>query len=299
MNKESWQGWQYFLAIAQHGSLSSAAQQLKVSQPTLSRQLQALEQRLGHCLFNRSTQGLCLTEFGLSLLEECQSMQASAERLQRIAAGQQTSLQGSVRLAVNELLALYYLPKVLPAFMRAYPQLSLEVVVSNRASNLDKRDADVAIRMFEPRQLDLLCRKIYSLPLGFFASKAYLEQYGRPKDLAALFEHRVLGYDRDPQFEEGARQLGYEIKNHQFLFRCDFLPLQLELAKQGAGIVATHQTLAQQAGLEALVLDAQLPDLPIYLVCHRDVQYNKKIRVLMDFLADKLSDLFNGSGDQA
>lgn len=88
MNNDNWQWWQYFLSISQLGSLSRAAEQLMVSQPTLSRQLQAMEKQLGQPLFDRSTQGLCLTEFGRGMLEECQIMQASAERLQRLAAGQ-------------------------------------------------------------------------------------------------------------------------------------------------------------------------------------------------------------------
>ncbi|GAD00710.1 LysR family transcriptional regulator [Agarivorans albus] len=288
MNSDNWQWWQYFLGIAQQGSLSKAAQHLGVSQPTLSRQLQAMEQQLGQPLFDRSTQGLSLTLFGQSMLEECQNMQSSAERLQRLAAGQTQTLTGRVRLAANELVALYYLPQIMPRFMETYSEVSLEIEVSNSASNLDKRDADVAIRMFPPTQLDLLCRKVSDIPLGFYASSEYLAKHGMPKDQTSLFSHRVLGYDRDPQFEVGARQLGMNIKNEQFLLRTDFLPLQLELAKQHAGITVTHKCLAEAAGLIEIELGFELPALPVYLVCHRDVQHNKKIRVLMDYLAEYL-----------
>jgi DNA-binding transcriptional LysR family regulator len=291
MNSDNWQWWQYFLGIAQQGSLSKAAQQLKVSQPTLSRQLQAMEQQLGQPLFDRSTQGLSLTLFGQSMLEECQNMQSSAQRLQRLAAGQAQTLTGRVRLAANELVALYYLPQIMPQFMEAYPEVSLEIEVSNSASNLDKRDADVAIRMFPPTQLDLLCRRVADIPLGFYASSDYLAKYGMPKDQTSLLSHRVLGYDRDPQFEVGARQLGMKVKNEQFLLRTDFLPLQFELAKQHAGIAATHKRLAENAGLIEIKLGIELPALPVYLVCHRDVQHNKKIRVLIDYLAEHLVEL--------
>ncbi len=284
----NWQWWHYFLAIAEHGSLSQAATWLDVSQPTLSRQLQLMEKRLGQPLFDRSTQGLTLTGFGESLLEECRNMQASAERLARLAAGQATSLSGRIRLAANELIALHYLPKILPLFMDTYPEVSLEVEVSNQVSSLDKRDADVAIRMFPPTQQDLICRRLFDIPLGFFASSDYLRVNGTPDTAPALFQHRIIGYDRDRQFEKGGQELGWQIRNEQFLFRTDFMPMHLELARNHGGIVVSHKHLCEAFGLQEIKVGIDIPKLPLYLACHRDVQHNKKIRVLMDFLAEHL-----------
>lgn len=288
MNSENWQWWQYFLAIAKQGSLSKAVETLNISQPTLSRQLQAMEKQLGQSLFDRSTQGLLLTEFGRNLLDECQQMQNSADRLKRLVAGQSHTLTGRIRLAANELVALHYLPKIIPSFMDQYPEVSVEVEVSNRASNLDKRDADVAIRMFPPTQLDLICRHLFDIPLGFYASAQYLKVHGVPSHSKELFERRILGYDRDRQFEEGSQKMGWPIKNEQFQFRTDFMPLHLALACNDGGIVVTHKGLCEETDLVEINLEFELPKLPIYLVCHRDVQHNKKIRVLMDFLAEQL-----------
>lgn len=287
MNSD-WQWWQYFLAIAEQGSLSQAANSLTVSQPTLSRQLQSMEKRLGQPLFDRSTQGLTLTGFGESLLEECHLMRSSAERLERLAAGQASTLTGRVRLAANELIALYYLPKILPLFLDTYPEVSVEVEVSNQVSNLDKRDADVAIRMFAPTQLDLFCRRIFDIPLGFYASAQYLDKKGTPTNAEELFDHRIIGYDRDRQFEKGGQEMGWNINNEQFLMRTDFMPMHLEMARHHGGIVVTHKSLCIDAGLEGIKVGIKIPDLPIYLACHRDVQHNKKIRVLMDFLGEHL-----------
>jgi len=288
MNSFDWQWWQFFLCIAEFGSLNKAAAALNISQPTLSRHLLAMEKKLGQSLFDRSTQGLRLTSFAAGLLEEGKIMQASAMRLQRIAQGQALQLKGRVRLSVNEMLAQYYLPDLLPQFMQRYPDISVEIEVSNKASNIDKRDADIAVRMFPPTQLDLIARKLADLSLGFFASEQYLQQQGTPQNMQQLFEHRLLGYDRDQKFVEGGRLLGLDIRNEQFLFRCDFMPLQFELAHKGAGIVITHQKLALSKGLMQIATDIALPPLPIYLVCHRDVQHNPRIRAMMDFLADNL-----------
>ncbi|MGF1718493.1 LysR family transcriptional regulator [Vibrio kyushuensis] len=291
MNNDNWQWWHYFLSIAEKGSLSKAAEQLDVSQPTLSRQLLSMEKQLGHSLFDRSTQGLTLTNFGESLVEECRQMQASAERLERLAAGHKSTLSGRVRLAANELVALYYLPKILPLFMQRYPEVSVEVEVSNLASNLDKRDADVAVRMFAPIQLDLVCRRIMEIPLGFFASSEYLAKNGVPKFPDEIFKHRVIGYDRDKQFENAGQKLGWEVNNEHFLMRTDFMPMHLEFARHHGGIVVTHKNLCFEAGLKEINAGIDLPPLPVYLACHRDVQHNKKIRVLMDFLAEHLPTL--------
>ncbi|MFC3851724.1 LysR family transcriptional regulator [Salinispirillum marinum] len=288
MNNIDWQSWHYFLQIVQSGSLNQAAEKLGVSQPTLSRHLQALEKQLGQSLFDRSTQGLTPTRFGQSLIEEAEVMRASAQRLERQAAGQDQALTGRVRLSANEPIALYYLPKILPQFMAANPQLSLEIDVTNKASSLDKRDADIAIRMFPPQQLDLIARHLFDIPLGFFASADYFAQYGNPQNAEALIQHRLLGYDRDKQFEQGAAQLGWNVRNEDFFFRTDCMPLHIEMARQGGGIVATHQEVAESFGLVPVIVDLKLPKLPVYLCCHRDVKHNRRIRLLMDFLAEHL-----------
>lgn len=288
MNNFDWQWWRYFIAIAEHGSLSGAADSLGVSQPTLSRQLLAMETALGNALFDRSTQGLALTEFGMALLEESQHMQRSANRLQRLAEGQDQTLTGRVRLSANDLIAHYYLPRILPTFLDAHPELSVEIVVSNDASSLDKRDADVAIRMFPPTQLDLVARHLFDIPLGIFASTAYLDKVGRPTTPEECFNLRVLGYDRARRFEEGARAMGWNIRNEDFRFRTDYMPMHLETAKFGGGIVFTHIALCKFFGLEQIDVGIELGSLPIYLACHRDVQHNKRIRAMMDFLASHL-----------
>ncbi|USD68028.1 LysR family transcriptional regulator [Vibrio sp. SCSIO 43136] len=284
----NWQSWAYFVATAETGSLNQAADRLQISQSTLSRQLVALEQSLGHSLFNRSTQGVTLTEYGALLLEEATTMQQSADRLQRLVCGERNALSGTIRLSVNEIIAQYYLPKILPKFLADYPDMKVEVEVTNQASNIDKRDADIAVRMFPPTQVDLVSRHLFGIPLGIFASRSYLDTVPTPRDVNDLFELRVLGYDRDSQIEQGARKLGWDVSNEDFKFRCDFMPIQLELARHGGGIVFAHKGLALSLGLTEIDIDVTLPELPVYLVCHRDVQHNKKIRVMMDFLAKYL-----------
>lgn len=291
MNNMDWQYWNCFLAVAEHGSVNSAATHLRVSQPTLSRKLLAMEKELGHSLFDRSTRGLTLTEFGASLIDESRQMEQSANRLERLVRGQEQQLGGRIRLSANEVIALHYLPKILPSFLDTYPQLSVELEVSNQTSSLDKRDADVAIRMFPPTQLDLVSRRLFDISLGFYASSGFLDRYGTPTSLKEIFNQRVLGFDRDQQMVVGAGEMGLEISNEEFLFRCDYMPIQIALCANGGGIAVTHELVAESHGLVRLCSEVELPKLPVFLVCHRDVQHNRTIRVMMDFLGSNLSDV--------
>ncbi|MGL6262302.1 LysR family transcriptional regulator [Vibrio sp. WXL103] len=283
-----WRAWHLFLAVAESGSLTKAAAMIDTSQPTLSRQLHQLERQLGRSLFDRSTRGLVLTSFGQTLLEESRKMAASANKLERLIQGQDITLSGSVRLSVNEMIAQYYLPAILPAFLDLYPNLQVQVVVTNQITSLDKRDADIAIRMLRPQQQDLVIKHLFDIELGGYASEAYLSKSGVPKTPEDLSNHRVLGYDRDKQLEEGAAALGWEIKNEDLSFRTDNMPLLVELASHGGGIVFTHRDVAEKATLKYVECGLVIPALPVYIACHRDVQHNSKIRLLMNFLAEHL-----------
>ena len=283
-----WRSWHLFLAIAECGSLSKAAHVLSSSQPTLSRQLFLLEQQLGRILFDRSTKGLVLTDFGQTLLEESRNMAASADKLQRLVQGQDISLSGTVRLSVNEMIAQYYLPSILPEFLNLYPKLQVQVVVTNQITSLDKRDADIAIRMVRPQQQDLIMKHLYDIKLGAYASDSYLKTAGVPVTPEAFFQHRLLGFDRDTQLEEGATALGWDIKNEELYFRTDNMPLMVELARNGGGIVFTHAEVAEKVKLTPIDCGIVIPPLPVYLTCHRDVQHNQKIRTLMDYLIANL-----------
>jgi DNA-binding transcriptional LysR family regulator len=288
LNNSDWQQWHFFVVIAEQGSLNRASNELGISQPTLSRQLYALEKSVGNCLFDRSTQGLTLTAFGQALLPQAKRMQENAFALQRMASGQQHSLSGRVRLSVNENIAQYYLAPVIAQFLEKHPQLSVEVDVSNKATNIDKRDTDIAVRMFKPTQLDVVSKHLDDIPVHFYASPEYIKQFGVPATIEELFSHRLIGFDRDRQFEDKAEEYGWSISNEDFKFRTDNIPLQFEVACAGGGIVATHQAMASQYNLVKIDLGIQPQTLSVHLVCHRDLYQNSNIQALYSFLSEHL-----------
>ncbi|MGF1759341.1 LysR family transcriptional regulator [Photobacterium sagamiensis] len=169
MNSMEWNSIRIFLAVAEQGSMSAAAQVLGMSQPTVSRHIQALEEKTGLNLFDRSTSGLKVTDVGSRLLESARDTASGAERFSRHVNANSMDLGGHVRLAVNELMGYYFLPEAISAFQREYPSIEVEILVSNSKVNLNKRDADISICQNKPEQPDLVVTHLADKPLGFSA----------------------------------------------------------------------------------------------------------------------------------
>ena len=291
MNQLPWEWLQSFVAVARQGSLSRAAIELQSSQPTLSRHMAALEQKLGVSLFDRSTQGLKLTAAGEKLIESSSAMLQSAQQFQRIASGQQESLSGSIRISANEVVGLYYLPAIIAKFNRQYPLLEVEIDISNSVTSINKRDTDIALRMFRPTQPDLIAKKLQNISLYFSASKDYLRHYGEPQSIDDCSQHWLIGFDRDLTMLKALEKTGWQISPVDFKNRTDSLAMQIELARQGAGICVTHLPIIERyTELQIILQDVPIPKLEFWLVCHADVQHNRKIRLMMDFLNGSFSD---------
>ena len=282
-----WQLIQSFLAVTEAGSLSAAARKLRVSQPTLSREIQALETHTGLNLFKRTTQGLVLTAEGSNLVDAARKMNDAADLFERQVSGLSTELKGDVRISANEIVGIYLLPPAIAAFREIHPSVHIDIVISNQISNLSKREADIALRMFRPTQPDLVARRLPDMALGFFAHKDYVKEYGEPTSMDDFKSHTIIGYDESTEFIEGAARLGYQLTRDHFAIRTDHLLAQHNLCRSGAGIMATHVELAKHwPELTPVMQWVPLPALEFWLVCHGDVQYNSRIRELMTFLSN-------------
>jgi DNA-binding transcriptional LysR family regulator len=285
MNNLDWGLVRSFLMVASTGSLSAAARQLGVSQPTLSRAIQSLECATGLNLFKRTTQGLMLTKAGQTLMDSASRMNDAADQFSRQAAGLSEELTGDVRISVNEIVGIYLLPPAIAAFHTAHPAVQVEIVITNHASSLSKRDADIALRMFQPNQPDLVARRLPDLEMGFYAHEDYLKKRGTPTNFDEFLRHTIIGFDEGMDFINGAQALGYEFKKQHFALRTDHLLAQLALLRTGAGIAGTHVEIAKHFPELKRVLEfVALPNMEFWCVCHADVQYNNRIREMMQFL---------------
>lgn len=283
----NWQLYQCFFAVAKAGSLSKASGQIGLSQPTLSRNIAKLEQQMGGDLFSRASTGVALTKFGQQLLADVEKMADAAHRLHRLEGLDDSRLSGNVRISVNEIVGGYVMPKALSAFQQRYPDIHVELVISNSASNLNKRDADMAFRMFRPTQPNLILRRLPDMALGLYAHHDYLAQRSPISELTDLFQHRLIGFDQSSQFIDTAQAMGWQLTNEHFCLRTDSLITQVQFIGQAGGIGVTHQGIGEQQPTWQRVLpELAIPAMQCYLVCHQDLQHNPRMRVLMDFLVD-------------
>jgi DNA-binding transcriptional LysR family regulator len=278
-----------FVAVAETGSLSAAARRIGVSQPTLGRHIAELEAALGVALFRRGRSGYDLTESGMALVERGRAVGEQAAAFARLAEGRTETISGTVRITASEIIAAYVLPEMTARLAVAEPDIEVEIVASNRVENLLRRDADIAIRMTEPAQLDLVARRIADLPLVACAARSYLARKGRPERPEDLLDHELVGFDRGTELIEGFAAMGVGIDRHAFRLRSDNQIVLWEALKAGNGIGFGQAALvAREPLLEAILPTLRLPVLPMWLAMHRDVRTSARIRRVADFLHDEL-----------
>jgi DNA-binding transcriptional LysR family regulator len=278
-----------FLAVLDTGSLSTAATTVGATQPTLSRHIQALEAELGTPLFRRSVRGLEPTQAALNLAEDARAMGRAAEALALKAGGQSQSMTGAVRLTASRIMAAYVLPAMIANLRAAEPGIEIEVVASDEPQNLLRRDADLALRMFQPTQQALIARKLGDSPIDAYAATAYLARRGRPRSLADLMGHDILGFDRGEDIIKGFQALGFPVAREFFPVRTDDQVVFHQLMLAGAGIGFSQRRVAEaQPQLERLDIGLSLPPLPVWLVMHEEVRSNARIRRVADVLSEAL-----------
>lgn len=284
-----WSLVQAFLAVADHGSLSAAARFLGASQPTVGRQIRAMEEQLGTELFTRSDKGLMLSEAGEALLDSARAMRDAAHEMELRAMGKGEELQGTVRLAASVVVATHHLPPIIAEIRQAEPQISIELVPSDESSNLHYREADIAVRMYRPTQLDLVTQYLGELTIGAFAARSYVARRGLPAELEQLLEHDVIGFDRAPHIVEGFRSAGFSVERTWFPVRTDHPVAYWQLVRAGVGIGFGQRSIAREdPELVELALDLKLPTLPFWLTTHQTLRHTPRVRRVWELLAKGL-----------
>lgn len=287
-----WSRIEAFLAVAETGSLSGAARHLNTSQPTLGRQIKQLEFELSVELFHRHPRGLELTQTGHSILPSARAMRDAMQEISLKAAGQQTDLAGDVRLTTSVFMAHVSIPPILAGLRRTHPDIRIDLLPSDDTENLLFREADIAVRMYRPEQLDMIAQHIGNLQLGIFAAKSYLAHAGRPTSPADLMNHDLIGYDRSDQIIRGMREMGFPVTRDWFKVRCDNQSAYWQLLRAGCGIGFSQIGPAtEDPEVEQLFPDMPIPPLPVWLTAHEAMRQTPRIRVAWDALAQGLKPL--------
>lgn len=300
MRPVDWTLLQSFAAVAEHGSLSAAAKAVGGSQPTMSRHIQALEDLLAVRLFDRVSSGLVLTPTGVALFEQARAMSDAAVRLQLVASGRSETLAGSIRISASANVAVYVLPPILARLRAAEPEIAIEVVASDAIDNLLERDADIAIRMFQPTQADLIARKVGELEIGIYAAHSYIERHGEPVEAADLMQHTFIGYDHSTRAIDGFRRAGIHVDRSFFMFRCEDPIVQWELVRAGAGIGFNQTDVGDKdPAVKRLLTGAPIHKLPIWLTAHAELRTSRRVRHVYDCLDLMLSERYGQKADRS
>ncbi len=284
-----WSLIQSFLAVAETGSLSAGARRLGASQPTLGRQIRALEDTLRVELFQRHARGLELTRLGRDMLPAAQAMHQAMNDLSFAAAGAQSTLEGDVRITTSVFMAHHVLPGILADIRQAEPDIRIDLVASDDSDNLLFREADIAVRMYRPRQLDMVTHHLGDIALGLFAARSYIDRKGAPSTPQDLQHHDLVGYDKSDIIVRSMREAGLPAQREWFKVRCDNQSAYWELVRAGCGIgfCQRHTALADPAIVE-MVPHLPIPPLPVWLTAHEVMRHTPRIERIWDLLTDRL-----------
>lgn len=285
-----WNQARAFLVTAEEGSLSAAARALGLTQPTLSRQVAGIEKALGVTLFERTSRALLLTQAGAELLDHFRSMGDAANRISLTATGQSQTITGKVVIAATNGMATYFLPPVLKILRTRAPELQIEIIASNEMSDLRRREADIAIRHARPQDNNLIAKRLRDTTAQLYASTKYLDEAGRPSCAADLATMQFVGFD-DPERRLGLMaSRGIDLTTANFNFLTASVTLSVALIRQGFGI----GILPVEIGEAYPELENPFPafeplKIETWLVAHRELRTNLRIRLVFDTIADGIS----------
>ncbi|NOX10127.1 MAG: LysR family transcriptional regulator [Gammaproteobacteria bacterium] len=290
MNSINWDGFRYFVAAAETGSLSAAAKSLGSNQPTVGRHVNALEAALGIKLFQRHAKGLTLTQEGAYILEQSLSIRSLVVKSKRAVQEGEKEICGTVRVAVPEGLCMEVLLPVLPELYQKYPEINITLNVSSSTANLTSGDADIAIRLFRPSDANLVVKYIGNMEMGLYASSEYLATHGTPLKIPDLKHHHIIAYGDVLSSLPENQWLADHITPSRCILRSDNTMARLKATLIGLGVsIQPHIFSRMNKDLNPVITGEVIPEHEIWLVYHNDLRHSGRVRAVIDFVSKQLA----------
>lgn len=286
-----WNQIRAFLATVEEGSLSAAARALQQTQPTLSRQVAALEEDLNVVLFERVGRNLQLTPSGKELLGHVREMGEAAARISLTASGQSQEVAGHVRITASDIMSAYHLPPLVTKLREVAPKIDIEIIASNDIQDLQHREADIAIRHLRPEQPELIAKLVQEPVAYLYAAKSYLDKVGRPKGIEDLANMEFISFGPPERMIEYMAGMNIHLPRSCFTLNCENGIVAWNLVRLGNGIAAMEEGVANATpGVEVILPRDTRIQFPVWLTTHRELHTSKRIRLVYDFLAAELAD---------
>ena len=296
----NWDLYRSFLSVLKEGSLSGAARALGLTQPTVGRHIDALEQALGLSLFTRSQVGFIATEAAHALQPYAETLASASAALLRAASGMgrgaDAEIQGTVRVTASEVVSVEVLPPLLVGLRESHPGITIQLAVSNRIENLLRRDADIAVRMQRPEQEVLVARRVGNIELGFHAHRRYLERHGTPQTWEEMTHHALIGIDTESAFTRKLLPMLGGLAMSHFALRSDSDLVHLASIRAGLGIgICQVRLAARDPDLVRVVPELFNIPLETWLAMHENMRSNPACAAVYTALAAGLEDYISGN----
>jgi DNA-binding transcriptional LysR family regulator len=280
----AWDDLRTVLAIVRTGSLSGAARALEVEHSTVFRRLEEIERRLGTHLFERSRSGYLANAHGESVAEAARIMEEAALSAERRVLGADARLTGTVRIATSEMLGTYLLPRLLEDFLAAHPDIEVEVEISNRAVDLNRREADLALRATMTPPEHLIARKVGEIGSAIYATAALAQRIGPDAPLHAL---PWIGFEGAMSNVLQAKWMREVVPGVIPRLRMDSFPAIIQAAALGVGVGVLPAFAAAQEPRLVRISDVLTPKMNCWLLTHPDVRDNARVRALLLHIAER------------
>jgi DNA-binding transcriptional LysR family regulator len=285
-----WNRAKSFLVVAETGSYSAAAKALNLTQSTLGRQVQALENELGVVLFERVGKGIQITPIGLDLVEHVKAMAEGASKLSLAAMGQSEALEGTVTITASEVNSAFLLPPIIKKIRTLAPGIRIEVIAKNDSADLRKREADIAVRNYMPKQPDLMIKKVSDSVGNFYATKKFIQKYGPFETKKDLEKANFVSIGDISIYIEGLKNFGLNLTMDNFPVITESHFVHWNLVKEGLAIgIMPHVVGDKEKSVERVLKSFSGVEFPTWIVSHRELKTNRRIRFVFDQLVNYFS----------
>jgi DNA-binding transcriptional LysR family regulator len=291
-NNFDWDKLRIFHAVAEAGSFTHAGHDLGLSQSAVSRQISALESDLAVALFHRHARGLILTEQGEMLYRTAHDVFTKLANARARLTDSRDKPSGELRVSTTVGLGTIWLTPRLREFTELYPQIKVELLLTDEELDLSMREADVAIRLRRPTQGDLIQRKLFTVHNHAYASPEYVQENGLPQSLEELDKHKILAFGPVPSFLDDLswlEKIGREAGDPRpSSFRINSIYGLRRAVESGLGIaVLPDYIVGDESSLIRVPLDEEGPAIDTYFVYPEEMRNSKRIAVFRDFVVSK------------
>ena len=286
-----WDKLRIFHAVADAGSLTHAGDTLHLSQSAVSRQIRALEESLNTTLFHRHARGLILTEQGELLFDATSAMSKRLEIASARIHDSEEEVFGELRVTTTTAFGCLWLAPRLPHLYEKYPNLKIDLMMEERVLDLPMREADVAIRMKEPSQADLIRRKLMEVQMRLYASPEYLEKNGTPATMSELKDHRLIAHGTAGTQVSAGHKMVQELLTHDIKSTLTinnyFGGLQAVRSHLGIGLLPSYVT-EDFPDLVRVLPDVESAPVPVFLAYPEELRQSKRISAFRDFVTEEV-----------